>query len=644
MEKMIDIRLASGFDPSGVQEASRSLDVVREKLSATNERLQEINAEMSRKMHDMAELIAVDFGAAADKAARGMGRVYETLDQINARVDAPRRAAQAQEEMNRALKRYCELCEEARRREQARLNSWKSPKSQWNQGPGAGKLYKPSTPASDDGGSGGFLSSAGSARRAIPALIAIDRMTGGLEGNLGKVAKGMQGVLGLGMAFGPMGAAVGGAFATIDLALSAYAESQQKAIDKLNEWNALQAKRNQSNMDAYFGKLARDVEDVAKAAELSAKVFEAAARKRAEFAKISEGMNEAIGQTELLKMQSEMSAAVHAADPGDRGTVAADWRVKIAEKEVELRERAAEAAAATERESLETAEKRLELAKRTMDRLSAAESDAESQYLKIRDIFKNNYADGEKNPEVQRYKDLWEKAKARTRAAAEAYDKSGDDLEVLRKRAEVEAARRGNSVAQAQNAARDAAAKADDERAKAAEERAKAEAKAVEDAAKERERLDREAHQKRMADLRAEIAAAKDAASPIRSVAAAAQTEFERAFAMYRDPERARAEIAEERDRSDDLKRLHKDASRYGGKWRIDELAELMSAGDTEGVDSRLEEWRKRKSFTPEVEAMVRASAAEQTRTTAEDELRKIEGNTRDLSEKLDQLLTMKGN
>ena len=632
MEKKIDIRLASGFDPSGVQEASRSLDTVREKLSATNKRLQEINAEMSCKMHDMAELIAVDFGAAADKAARGMGRVYETLDQINARVDAPRKAAQAQEEMNRALKRYCELCEEARRREQARLNSWKSPKSQWNQGPGAGKLYRPDTPDQGAGGSVGFLSGAKSARAAIPALIAIDRMTGDLDGNLRKVANGMQGVLGLGMAFGPMGAAVGGAYAAIDLALSAYAESQQKAIDKLNEWNALQAKKNQSNMDAYFGKLARDVEGVAKAAELSAKVFEAAARKRAEFAKISEGMNEAIGQTELLKMQGEMSAAVSSADAGDRGVVAADWRVKIAEKEVELRKRAAEASAATERESLDAAEKRLDLAKRTMDRLSAAEGDAEAQYLKIRDLFKNNYADGESNPEVQRYKDLWEKAKARTRAAADAYDKSGDDLEILRKQAEVDVVRRGNSVAQAQNAA------------KAAEERAKAERKAIADAAADRERLDREAHQKRMADLRAEIAAAKDAASPIRSVAAAAQTEFERAFAMYRDPERARAEIAEERDRSDDLKRLHKDASRYGGKWRIDELAELMSAGDTEGVNSRLEEWRKRKSFTPEVEAMVRASAAEQTRTTAEDELRKIEGNTRDLSEKLDQLLTMKGN
>lgn len=163
------------------------------------------------------------------------------------------------------------------------------------------------------------------------------------------------------------------------------------------------------------------------------------------------------------------------------------------------------------------------------------------------------------------------------------------------------------------------------------------------DAAKERDRLDRELHQKRMADLRAEIAAQREAANPLRATAAAAATEFERAFAMYRDPSLAASEIEEERDRSADLKRLHKDASRYGGKWRIDELSQLMSAGDSQGVQSRLEEWRKRKSFTPEVEAMVRASAAEQTKTTAEDELRKIEANTKDLAQKLESLIAMKG-
>ena len=233
--------------------------------------------------------------------------------------------------------------------------------------------------------------------------------------------------------------------------------------------------------------------------------------------------------------------------------------------------------------------------------------------------------------------DEWKKTNEDQKAAQEVSLKAADELFKARQKiADIDAEEKRRVT--------ENAAKKKEAEAKAIADNTAAEKKAIADAAAERERLDREAHQKRMADLRAEIAASKEAASPFEAVAAAAKTEFDRAFEMYRDPERARAEIAEERDRSDDLKRLHKDASRYGGKWRIDELAELMSAGDTEGVDSRLEEWRKRKSFTPEVEAMVRASAAEQTRTTAEDELRKIEGNTRDLSEKLDQLLTMKGN
>ena len=57
--------------------------------------------------------------------------------------------------------------------------------------------------------------------------------------------------------------------------------------------------------------------------------------------------------------------------------------------------------------------------------------------------------------------------------------------------------------------------------------------------------------------------------------------------------------------------KVHRDARGYGGKWRIDELSRLMSAGDTQGVSDTLAGWRKSRGFTPQVEAMVRASAAE---------------------------------
>ena len=209
-----------------------------------------------------------------------------------------------------------------------------------------------------------------------------------------------------------------------------------------------------------------------------------------------------------------------------------------------------------------------------------------------------------------------------------------------------------------ENAAKLVAAKKAEAEKKAAEEAAEKQAKLDADNAKKveaervkaaeaekkaREKAEAELHAQRIANIKSEIAAKETAANGLQSVAQQAQTEFDRAFAMYRNPEQAAAQIAEERDYAADYKQLQKDASRYGGKWRIDELSRLMAAGDTQGQAATLEEWRKSSHFTPEVEAMVRAAAADKTRTTAEDELRQINANTKGLSQKLDELLKMKG-
>ena len=219
-------------------------------------------------------------------------------------------------------------------------------------------------------------------------------------------------------------------------------------------------------------------------------------------------------------------------------------------------------------------------------------------------------------------------------------EKEAEKAEKARREAEEEQ-RIKESLAAAQKAQEEEAARKAAE--KAAEAAKQAEIKAAQEAARERERLDREAHQKRMDMLKEEIAASESRAGGWRNVAASAQSEFDRAFAMYRDPAQAASAIAEEQDYRNDLKQLHKDANRYGGKWRIDELSRLMAAGDSQGVSDTLEGWRRLKGFTPQVEAMVRASAAERTKTTAEDELRKIEHNTASLAAKVEELLAMKG-
>lgn len=623
--KTIDIRLKSGFDKTGVNAASESLAQFIRKLQESKKTLGEINAEMSRKMHALAKGVATDFGAAADKVAKGWGRVYETLDEINARIDAPRNAAREQDELNKSIERYCKACETARKRREEFLASLKK-------NPGSWILPSTPAPAQNEASSAPSLASVGKmAKSAIPAMMAIDRIAGSLDGDLGKVARGLQGVIGLRMAFGPTAAAIGAGFAAIEFAVNKYVEAQMKAIDKFNELTKRQEKHIQALKNSQYGKLANEIENVALAVEHASDMFERAAKKRMEFSKVGEGLNAAISETELLKMRHDMSVAVASADDESKGRVSAEWRVKMADKELELRKRAAESSAESERESLETAKERMAFAQKSLNRLSELENKAETQYRTVRNAYAANYEDGENDPEVQRYKAEYEKAHAKVLDAAKRYNQSRDDLELLQKQSVVNTVQRQNSIEEALNAAESAAQEA-------ADERAKAEIKAAQDAARERERLDAELHKKRMDDLRAEIAAQKEATNPLRTVAAAAQSEFERAFAMYRDPSRAAAEIGEERDRADDLDRLHKDARRYGGKWRIDELSQLMAAGDTQGAQDRLAQWRRSASFTPEVEAMVRASAAEQTRTTAEDELRKLNDKTGELTSKLETL------
>lgn len=204
-----------------------------------------------------------------------------------------------------------------------------------------------------------------------------------------------------------------------------------------------------------------------------------------------------------------------------------------------------------------------------------------------------------------------------------------------------------NAQTNAQQKIEEIRIKDDDDRTKREEARLRKEIEDTKNALKEieaeRKRIESEAQKTAIKNIRERIDEQKRASGDLSTVASSAASEFDRAFAWYRDPNAAKRGIGEEQDYRNDLERLHRDASRYGGKWRIDELSRLMSAGDTQGVADTLAGWRKSRSFSPQVEALVRASAAEQTKTSAEDELRKISDNTARLDQKLDELLQMKG-
>ena len=120
------------------------------------------------------------------------------------------------------------------------------------------------------------------------------------------------------------------------------------------------------------------------------------------------------------------------------------------------------------------------------------------------------------------------------------------------------------------------------------------------------------------------------------------QGEFNTAFDLWRDPEAAASAVEADKKRGEDIKRFRKEVNRYGGKGKIDEYARLMREGDEEGMQERLSEWRKSSKFTPQVEQMVKAAAADQNKNAAEKSLANIEKDVSGLTKKIDELLSLK--
>jgi hypothetical protein len=480
------------------------------------------------------------------------------------------------------------------------------------------------------------------------------RASGGTKtaGEMGKVGKASTDLVAnikkLGNVFGELGGNIGGILKNIlkggIWGIMAEVASGIVSLGK-KAWDTLKKaeKETQEAQARVIATQARGLENLAAAQRNAAAAREAAIKSAAESYK-----KELDAVHDLTKANLELAKA-QARARGDVSAVASIEK-KMGENDSATRRKLLE-------RNLSDAMKRLESA--DMER-SAARALSASSNAFIRQLRAERPKTGLKDENTRaRYdsinKAIMSSAKTRNNAekTAEAAEQKGsaawEDVKNARRALaafdKAEAARRIN-------AEQDEIDKAEAERKKEAEDIKKfeAEKKRLEksiaaerrklqiEAAKERERLDREAHQKRMADLRDEIAKQKEVAAPLRTVAAAAQSEFDRAFAMYRDPSRAAAEIGEEKDYQNDLERLHRDARQYGGKWRIDELSRLMSGGDTQGVTDALNSWRKTKGFTPEIEAMVRASAAEKTKTTAEDELRKVNDKVASMSDVLKQM------
>ena len=579
------------------------------------------------------------------RMAKQAQTTYETLDQINARIDAPKRLAEqakrAQEEENRALERYCQLCEEARRREQARMDAMRSPKSQWNSGPGAGMLFeaekaqraaKAATEAA-----GGIDDIGRAAKRTIPAMIAMESAFGNMDGSLGKFARGLTGVINMAMAFGPLGAAISGAMLAIQSGLDAWAEKQQKLIDKINDWNDRMRTRLARFRESWFTNLLRELADVERATQRATLAFENAAKARDNLAKRREGVNAALSERELMSMRRDMDADVAEAPEEERARVAAAWRLKIAERQAELQERAAKIAADNERASLRTAQERLALAEKNERMLSAAAKKADEEYTKRKQILAENYDKDDSGDsasamrdEVKRYKEARDAAIERAQSAADQIEALRIELDAAKGAAEVNALERANAIAKAYDEAKSAGYEYDDAERKYADDRLREELRAIDEAQRaraeaeaqeERERMEieRRVARKRIDLMREELAERSRESMDAERRLADAVAQEQRAWGWYRDRDSWKSQLEEERADAQAQKQFDKDFEKLKDRHRDWRTAKLS---DEEEVVRRVGLAREEKSKAEEyaretAEAAARAAdAIEQIQST----------------------------
>ena len=461
----------------------------------------------------------------------------------------------------------------------------------------------------------------GAARNLSAAMASAGSAAGGAVGDISRFVS----------AFAQMGA-VGGLIAGAQILIERIGNSIKEAADKAAERVVGMADRmrekldglNKSRMDG----VAKALDAATVKAREAADAFStlAAAYMKVQSAQDATAKSGATAAMSALGLEKSRAMAA-AGDDDARALVGAGFDVRIARQRVADTRSEQDRAVASAEADAETKAKMAKMADRTVRDALAARDLATKTY--------NEDLESDNRRNI-------EKSKAAQEAAEKSYRAALNDS--VAKRAEADAAQ--ERVKQAENARAAALSEATRGLVEAEESERRlvdAQKKAAEaelQRMKESERAAEAQRRRAEADRKAAERAEKEGA--LTAFRDSARSRFDQAFDLWRDPEAAKTAQDEEKKREEDMVRFRKDVNRYGGKWRIDEYAELMRNGDEDGMQSKLAEWRKSSRFTPQVEQMVKAAAAEQNENAAERALQNIEKNTADLAAKIERLLTLK--
>lgn len=484
-----------------------------------------------------------------------------------------------------------------------------------------GKGFAEFTKASSD--------SSKAAADATKKSLALAGAIGSMEGPLGKAASGVAQLANGFMMLGPVGAMIAGLKVAVDMI-------GEHFIKKANQMKEAAERMGERVRAAYEKIKAADLKEVndqlaeatTKAAAAASR-FEAMAAAYMKIAQANDAVAKSGGGVRLSGLALEKSKAMlDEKDKDKKALVGAGYDVRIAESALSQTMDEQDRLVSGAKTEASDAEKRRKAAINAEKEARLAVGKANAKYEK----YENAGAKQEALDEWKARKDEAEKALAaatNNRIKAEA-DATAAALKVTE--AENNRLTSINSAKAVLNNAREAEQDLIDAQKKAAQ----AELEKMRAAEKAAEASRRKADADRKA-------AERDAnANLLTSFRDSAAAKFESAFDLWRDPEAAASAVEADRRRGEDMKRFRREVNRYGGKWKIDEYASLMRAGDEEGMQDRLAQWRKSSKFTPQVEQMVKAAAAEQNRNAAEKSLANIEKNTQDLAKKLDELLSVK--
>ena len=464
---------------------------------------------------------------------------------------------------------------------------------------------------------------------AARGMLTLASSLGSADSALGKTAHAALNLFTSVQQMGAIGGIMAGAQIAINVACEKIVASYDKMLERIESAGEKIRERLQKIDDARLGKLKDELDAATTKAQDAAKAFDtmAAAYMKVEKAKVDtekSGANAAISGLSLEKSR----AMAGAKDDNERATIGAAYDERIARAKLAATTDEQSAAVAGAEDELAQSRHRARSAKRTENAAKRAMDDAASELATMENAERDD-------ADLKKYRDAKD-------AAEKAYANAVNDR--ISKEADAEVADEKLKQAKlAQTAALNDARREVVEAESAAKQLADAQLKAA------KTELEREKAEQKAAEAARRKAAAdeKRAALDEQRKSAASerdrwQGEFNAAFDLWRDPEAAASAVETDKKRGEDMKAFRKAVNRYGGKGKIDEYAQLMRAGDEEGMQERLTQWRKSSKFTPQVEQMVNAAAADQNRNAAEKYLAQIDKNTADLAKKINELLSLK--